>query len=118
MVSEITLNEQLIAETIHALAQAAYSVEAKQIGCTDFPPLRETVEQLRVSADRFLVFRESGNTVAVLSFACDAGPSHALRSVPYIFENGLRKLCSQNWRNAFRRLRHFPCPLPKLIFLQ
>jgi ribosomal protein S18 acetylase RimI-like enzyme len=71
MVSEITLNEQSMAETIHALAQAAYSVEAKQTGCTDFPPLRETVEQLRASSDRFLIFCESENIRAVLSFVCE-----------------------------------------------
>ncbi len=71
MVSEITLHDPTLVATIHALAQSAYAMEAYRIGCTDFPPLRETVEQLRSSADRFLIFRDFEKTVAALSFACE-----------------------------------------------
>ena len=68
MISESTPIEWTVAAQIYALAQAAYKLEAVLIGCVDFPPLRESLNGLRDSPDRFLVFQEAGTIVGALSF--------------------------------------------------
>lgn len=68
MIAEISPEVPVIATQIHALAQAAYRVEAGLIGCADFPPLRETADELRQSKDRFFVNRRGDEIVGVLSF--------------------------------------------------
>jgi ribosomal protein S18 acetylase RimI-like enzyme len=98
MVSEITLHDRVLAATIHALAQRAYVVEANRIGCADFPPLRETVEELQSSSDRFLIFSEANKPVAVLSFVCE-GNAIAINRLcvcPAHFRQGIaRKLLAR-----------------------
>lgn len=69
MITEATPAEQSIAVQIHAVTQAAYALEAERIGCADFPPLRESLNELRQSSDSFLVFQQNGVVVGVLSFA-------------------------------------------------
>lgn len=73
MISEIVLSKSPLVPAIHALAQAAYLEEAKLIGSADFPPLRESVEELRAAPDSFLFFNEAEKIIGVLSFLCDAG---------------------------------------------
>jgi ribosomal protein S18 acetylase RimI-like enzyme len=68
MISEATPAEYSIAAQIHAVTQAAYTLEAERIGCADFPPLRESLNELRQSTDGFLVFQQNGVIVGVLSF--------------------------------------------------
>jgi ribosomal protein S18 acetylase RimI-like enzyme len=68
MITEATPVEYSIAAQIHAVAQAAYTLEAERIGCTNFPPLRESLNELRQSPDNFLVFQQSGRIVGALSF--------------------------------------------------
>ena len=68
MITEARPSEESVAVQIHAVAQAAYALEAEQIGCTDFPPLHESLDQLRCSSDRFLVFQRSDRIIAALSF--------------------------------------------------
>jgi ribosomal protein S18 acetylase RimI-like enzyme len=73
MVTEATTAEHSVAADIHALAQAAYALEAARIGCADFPPLRESLEELRRSSDRFLVFHQADRMVGALSFDSGTG---------------------------------------------
>ena len=40
MISEATPAEYSVAAEIHAVAQAAYALEAERIGFAEFPPLR------------------------------------------------------------------------------
>ena len=68
MISEATPGEHSIAEQIHAVSQAAYALEAERIGCADFPPVRETLEELQQCSDSFLVFQQSGRIIAALAF--------------------------------------------------
>jgi ribosomal protein S18 acetylase RimI-like enzyme len=68
MIRLANIRESAVAAQIHALQQAAYAVEAERIGCADFPPLRETVEVLQGSTDRFLVFLDNENIVGCLSY--------------------------------------------------
>jgi ribosomal protein S18 acetylase RimI-like enzyme len=68
MIRETTATEDSVATQIHALAQSAYALEAERIGCADFPPLRESLDDLRQSSDSFLVFERSGNIIGALSF--------------------------------------------------
>jgi ribosomal protein S18 acetylase RimI-like enzyme len=68
MITLTAANDVSVAAQIHALCQAAYALEGKRIGCAEFPPLRETVEDLRVSSDQFLVFHRLKSLVGALSF--------------------------------------------------
>ena len=49
MITEATPTEYSVAAQIHAVAQAAYTLEAERIGCAEFPPLRESLDELRQS---------------------------------------------------------------------
>lgn len=69
MITVATPIEYSVAAQIHAVAQASYALEAGRIGCSDFPPLRESLNELRQSSDSFLVFRQSGSILGALSFA-------------------------------------------------
>jgi ribosomal protein S18 acetylase RimI-like enzyme len=74
MIVEVIFLSDTVAAQIHALGQAAYTLEAEQIGCADFPPLRETIGDFLRCSDTFLLFEESGAIVGALSFAmreCD-----------------------------------------------
>jgi ribosomal protein S18 acetylase RimI-like enzyme len=68
MVTLADIRETQVAAQIHALQRAAYSVEAQRIGCSDFPPLRETLDALQRSTDCFLVFAENGSIIGCLSY--------------------------------------------------
>ena len=68
MITEAIPSEQTVAAQIHAVSQAAYALEAERIGCADFPPLRESLDELRQSSDSFLVFQQAGSIIAALSF--------------------------------------------------
>jgi ribosomal protein S18 acetylase RimI-like enzyme len=74
MMVEARLTEPLVAAQIHAVALAAYALEAERIGCADFPPLHESLDDLRGSSDRCLVFQDGGRIVAALSFDDAAEP--------------------------------------------
>ena len=67
MVSEIDIRERDASAAIHAVCQMAYALEADRLGCTNFPPLRESREDLRASTDRFLIY-SSRSITAALSF--------------------------------------------------
>ena len=68
MIIEATPAEYSVAAQLHAVAQAAYTLEAQWMGCADFPPLRESLDELRQSSDSFLVFQQSGSIIGGLSF--------------------------------------------------
>ncbi|MGV3661561.1 MAG: GNAT family N-acetyltransferase [Prosthecobacter sp.] len=69
-ITEATMAGPSVAAQIHAVAQAAYALEADRIGvaCDDFPPLRESLDELRQSSDSFLVFCAAGSIIGALSF--------------------------------------------------
>jgi ribosomal protein S18 acetylase RimI-like enzyme len=81
MITETTMSEDSVAAQIHAVAQAAYALEAERIGCADFPPLRESLADLRNSSDSFLVFRQAGSIVGALSFDRSTDPVAITRLV-------------------------------------
>jgi ribosomal protein S18 acetylase RimI-like enzyme len=68
MITDATPTEYSIAVQIHAVMQAAYTLEAERIGFAEFPALRESLEELRQSSDSFLVFQQSGRIIGALSF--------------------------------------------------
>jgi ribosomal protein S18 acetylase RimI-like enzyme len=68
MITDATPTEYSVAIQIHAVMQAAYTLEADRIGFAEFPPLRESLEELRQSSDSFLVFQQSGRIIGGLSF--------------------------------------------------
>jgi GNAT superfamily N-acetyltransferase len=67
MISEINIRDDSLAEAIHALLQAAYALEAELIGCANFPPLHESMDDLKRSMDGFLVYL-TGKIRGVLAF--------------------------------------------------
>ena len=81
MITEATPAEYSIAAQIHAVAQAAYTLEAERIGCAEFPPLRESLDELRQSSDSFLVFQQSGSIIGALSFDRSTDPVAITRLV-------------------------------------
>ena len=81
MITEATPAEYSVAAQIHAVAQAAYTLEAERIGCAAFPPLRESLDELRQSSDSFLVFQQSGSIIGALSFDRSTDPVAITRLV-------------------------------------
>jgi len=68
MITDATPTDYAVAIQIHAVMQAAYTLEAGRIGFAEFPPQRESLEELRQSSDSFLVFQQSGRITGGLSF--------------------------------------------------
>ena len=91
MIAEESLSQHAVAAQVHAVAQAAYAVEAGRIGCPDFPPLRESLAQLGRSGDRLLVHRKCGSVAGALTFVQDAGAVDITRLVvsPPHFRQGV-----------------------------
>ncbi len=81
MVTEATLAEDAVAAEIQEVAQAAYALEAQRIGCAEFPPLAESLEDLRQSPDTFLVFQQAGRIIGALSFDRSTDPVAITRLV-------------------------------------
>ena len=81
MITEVFLSDEVIASQLQAVLQAGYASEAAIIAHPDFPPLRESLADLRRSSDQFLVFRKGGKVVGVVSFFCDAGCIRTTRLV-------------------------------------
>jgi ribosomal protein S18 acetylase RimI-like enzyme len=81
MITEATPAEYSVAAQIHAVAHAAYTLEAERIGCAEFPPLRESLDELRQSSDSFLVFQQSGSIIGALSFDRSTDPVAITRLV-------------------------------------
>lgn len=81
MITEATPADYSVAAQIHAVAQAAYALEAERIGCAEFPPLRESLDELRQSSDGFLVFQRSGRIIGALSFDLSTDPVAITRLV-------------------------------------
>jgi len=68
MVIDATPTEYSVAIQFHAVMQAAYALEAERISFAEFPPLRESLEELRQSSDSFLVFQQAGRIIGGLSY--------------------------------------------------
>lgn len=69
MIVETALADLAYVGRVHAVARAAYACEAALLGCTDFPPLRESRTQLERSPDRLLAFLRAERVVGALTFA-------------------------------------------------
>jgi ribosomal protein S18 acetylase RimI-like enzyme len=68
MITEATPTDHSVAIQLHAVMQAGYAREAERIGFAEFPPLRESSEELRRSSESFLVFQQSDRIIGGLSF--------------------------------------------------
>ena len=60
----INMKDKETAEEVWALQHAAYRAEAELIGFADLPPLRDTVESLRASEERFCGMRSPDGELA------------------------------------------------------
>jgi ribosomal protein S18 acetylase RimI-like enzyme len=109
VITEAIPSEYSVAAQIHAVAQAAYTLEAVQIGCADFPPLRESLNQLQQSSDRFLVFQQSGTIIGALSFDCSTDPVTITRLVvsPTHLRQGIATALLVDLEQRFSPPTHF-----------
>jgi len=91
MVTMINIQEEAVGTRILDLQRSAYAVEARLIGCGDFPPLREMLDDLRHCTDCFLVFVEKGEIVGCLSYERAGGIFTITRLVvsPRHFRRGI-----------------------------
>jgi len=64
-VSRIDHTNAQVSESIRQLMVDSYTIEARLIGVTDFPPLRRTAEDIRSASATFYGCTESGHLVAV-----------------------------------------------------
>ncbi|GAB4455340.1 MAG: hypothetical protein Fur0044_49620 [Anaerolineae bacterium] len=68
MIRQVDIRQPDIAHRVHALQQAAYTVESQLIGYPDLPPLRETRADLQHSAEQFLTYEEEGQIAGAVSY--------------------------------------------------
>lgn len=73
MITTLNHHERAVAEQIHRVQQAAYTVERDLIGYADFPPLRVTVADIQAETEHFLGYWDQNQLVGVLSFARTPG---------------------------------------------
>lgn len=72
VISAVDPRDPLIAAQLYTLQQQAYTLEAELIGCSEFPPLRESIEELSRSTNSFIGFASDGQMVGALSFCVSA----------------------------------------------
>ena len=68
MITEANIRESAMADSVYELQGAAYGVEAERVGVADFPPLRQSLDEVRRSPDCFLVWIEEGSIRGCLSY--------------------------------------------------
>lgn len=85
------LRNTTVARELLALQRASYAIEAELISCPDFPPLRESLEEIQKAADTFLVFSVLGNIAGALSYVLQGEMVHVTRLVvsPAYFRQGI-----------------------------
>ncbi len=78
-------------EAVWQLMRDAYTVEARLIGCDDFPPLSRSVADLKAFTGRFYVTYDQDNPVGVLqlSHAKDCASIDSLCVAPSHFRRGI-----------------------------
>jgi GNAT superfamily N-acetyltransferase len=64
-ISKIDHTAPQVSEDIRQLMVASYTIEARLIGATHFPPLQRTAEDIRSALARFFGCTEDGDLVAV-----------------------------------------------------
>ncbi|MFC5530840.1 GNAT family N-acetyltransferase [Cohnella yongneupensis] len=93
MLEAIPIEDKEAAEEVWALQHAAYRVEASLIGVAELPPLRDTIESLRASNERFYGLREAdGELVGVISYEIGREGRHAICRLmvsPPFFRQGI-----------------------------
>ncbi len=70
-VEPVELASLAVAQQLHAVQMSAYAQEAELLGATYFPPLQRTVEDLRASAEKFLVVSTGSKIVGAISVLPD-----------------------------------------------
>jgi ribosomal protein S18 acetylase RimI-like enzyme len=69
MISELNQNTPLIAQQIYAVFQNSYQVEADLIGTDNFPPLKRTIDDIKISDTVFYGFYLKERLTAVIEVA-------------------------------------------------
>ncbi len=85
-------------EALWALQQQAYRVEADLIGCADFLPLRETVNDILGARENFLLAYDHKQLAGALSYTTGEPGCHICRLVvaPSYFRRGIARWMLHN----------------------
>jgi ribosomal protein S18 acetylase RimI-like enzyme len=88
---ELDVRDEAVAAEILKLQRAAYRHEAELIGSDAIPPLRETLEELQASGERFLGAFVDEQLAGVVSWKLDGGvlDIHRLAVAPAVFRRGI-----------------------------
>lgn len=91
MIQLLNSKDLALAKSILELSKESYAVEAEIIGVADFPPLRETIEEVAASNNRFLGYFDGPNLLGVLEYSNTGNESwiHRLAVKPSHFKNGV-----------------------------
>ncbi|MEQ8205407.1 MAG: N-acetyltransferase [Woeseia sp.] len=108
MIERLGHCSESVAKEIHRVFQAAYKVEAEQIGVTDFPPLKRSAEHIRATEGDFLGCWSGVELTAVMEYVL--ADSHlsidSLVVHPDHFRRGLAssllqfRLAQTDWQTA------------------
>lgn len=70
--------DRAVAEGIHAVQKAAYTLEAELLGARRFPPLDRTVDDVQRGAERFIVATDNGAIIGAIGVEPGAAPGELL----------------------------------------
>lgn len=71
MIKNLDLHNSALVEELYELQRASYLVEAKLINFFEIPPLKETLEELKVCGESFLGYFEDENLAGAISYTID-----------------------------------------------
>jgi ribosomal protein S18 acetylase RimI-like enzyme len=91
MIVRLDLQDEQTVQKLWNMQQRAYRVEAELIGTEDIPPLRESVEQLRICEETFYGYIEEGELAGAVSFLIEGEKLDIHRMIvdPVHFRKGI-----------------------------
>ena len=66
MIERLQNSDKLVAEQMHTVFLSSYSIEAKLLNATDFPPLRRTIENYINSPTAFFGYLKEGELAGII----------------------------------------------------
>jgi ribosomal protein S18 acetylase RimI-like enzyme len=91
MILTINQKDQKTAETIRSVFQASYTIEAKLLKATDFPPLKRRLEEFIESRNAFYGYYMEDTLTGVVEVKAEESNTHIQSLVvhPNFFRNGI-----------------------------
>lgn len=91
MIQRLDHTNKVVAKRLYHVFQKSYSVEAKLLGATNFPPLQRTQDDFLASKNSFLGFYMDAQLIAVIEIAFQKPAVHiqSLVVLPNYFKMGI-----------------------------